>query len=123
MNLLNNLRQLDFIVTVIVNVVIFYLALPAYKRTKHKGFLFWILASLFALWNTVTLHTIGANPYTNPSGYHFVRYGYRILFVVDDILEIIGTVMIIQSYLCLFEATQKTSDLAANSKNPETPPS
>jgi len=68
------------------------------------------------------LHTIGANPYTNPSGYHFVRYSYRILFVVDAVLGTIGSVMIIKSYLCLFEENQKTSDLTANPKESRNAP-
>ena len=105
------LSFLDFASVVTANVVTAYLAFPAYRRTKQKGFLFWSLAALFSLWNAVTLHTFGANPYTNPSGYHFVHYSYRILFVVDAILGIIGTVLIIKSYLRLFETTQVNAKL------------
>ena len=114
MNLIANLAQLDFMVTVAVNITVAYLVFPAYKRTHHKGFLFWGLGALLSLWNTVSYHTFGMTQ----SGYEFTRYSYRILFVVDAILGVIGTVMVIKSYLRLFDATQATPDLETNTGDP-----
>jgi hypothetical protein len=104
---LSNLSFFDFAITVIGCVVTLFLGFPAYKRTKQLGFLLWCFSAFGSLWNTITLHTLGASPYTNRAAYIFTRYSYRILFIADGILGIIGTVLVIKSYLLLFEASQR----------------
>ncbi|HEV7406641.1 MAG TPA: hypothetical protein VGO11_27065 [Chthoniobacteraceae bacterium] len=108
MSLLTELAQLDFMIVAAGSVITIALAVPAYKRTKQKGFMLWIFAALFGFYNSVCLHTIGADQYRYPAGYHFVHYSYRILFVVDGVLGTIGTIMVINGYLRLFAATSKT---------------
>src|SRR5438552_1939695 len=104
---LSTLSFFDFVITVIGCVVTLFLGFPAYRRTKQLGFLLWCFSALGGLWNTITLHTLGADPHTNPAAYIFTRYSYRILFVADGILGIIGTVLIIKSYLLLFESSHR----------------
>src|SRR5436853_5885650 len=103
---LSTLRFIDYAITVVACGITLFLAFPAYRRTKQIGFLLWCFSALGALWNTVTLHALGMDPRTNPAGYVFTHYSYRILFVVDGILSIIGTVLIIKGYLLLFESRQ-----------------
>ena len=103
---LSTLRLFDYAITVIACGVTLFLAFPAYRRTKQIGFLLWCFSSLGVLWNTVTLHALGMDPHSNPAGYIFFHYSYSILFVVDSILSIVGTVLVIRSYLLLFESRE-----------------
>ncbi len=107
MAILRVLGHLDLVVTITATIVIIYLVFPAYKRTKNKGFLFLGAGAFGSLFNTFIYHTLGNSPLHNPAGYHFAQYSYRSLFVVDGVLELIGMVIIIKSYLRLFESREK----------------
>lgn len=101
------LGQMDYVASVASHVTWAYFSFPAYKRTRHPGFLLWSLAALFGLWNSVTIHTIGADLRGNPGAYHFIHYSYPIIYIVDSIITITGTILIIRSYLGMFDALQK----------------
>ncbi len=95
---------LDAVAAVTSCVVAMLLGFPAYKRTKRIGFLVWCWAALGGLWNTILLHTIGADPHRNPAGYLFVHQSHRVLYIVDTVLGVIGTVLVVKGYLALFES-------------------
>ena len=57
-----------------------------------------------SLWNTVVLHTVGSDPRTNPAGYLFAHQSDRVLFIVDVALGVIGTGLVVNGYLALFES-------------------
>ena len=115
---LSNLAFGDFATTVCACVTILFLALPAYKRTKQVGFLFWCFSSLGSLWNVITLQTIGSDPHTNLRGFIFTQYSYRILFVVNYIVSIIGTILVIKGYLLLFESKHVDTNSSASGQEP-----
>ena len=83
---------LDVATTILSCIVTLFYAFPAYRRTKQIGFVFWGFSALGSLWNTLTLHTFGSDPRGNPAAYLFFHQSYRVLFIVDAILGIIGTI-------------------------------
>jgi len=109
---LSNLAFLDFVSTVCTCVITVFLAIPAYKRTKQRGFIFWTFGALGSLWNTITLHT-----FVSASARYFIHYTYRALFVVDSVLWIIGTVLVIRGYLALFEVRSSNQSLQSSDHN------
>ena len=110
MTILSALSQLDFVTVIVCHCVFVAISFPAYKRTKNLGFLLWSIGACIGLWNSVSMHTIGADIRGNPQGYHFVRYSYRILFVVASMTELAGTIMVIRGYLKLFRAQVATPE-------------
>jgi hypothetical protein len=111
---MNIFSFLDFATTVAACIITLFLAIPAYKLTKQKGFVFWSFAALGSLWNTITLHA-----FLGPAARHFVFYSYKILFVLDGVSSIIGTILIIQGYQLLFK--MKASPLADESPGESRP--
>jgi hypothetical protein len=107
MTTLTVLSKLEVVALMASHATWAYYSIPAYKRTKHPGFLLWSFAAIFGLWNCLTIHTIGADPRGNPHGFQFVRYSYRILFIFDSTISMIGTVMLIGSYLKMFDDLRK----------------
>ncbi len=99
--------SLDGVTTIISCLVTLFYGFPAYKRTKQVGFVFWAFGALGSIWNTITLRAFGSDPRGNPAGYLFFHQSYRVMFIVDAILGIIGTVLVINGYLLLFEAKQR----------------
>ena len=98
---------LDATATIVSCVVTLFYGFPAYQRTKQIGFVYWGAGALSALFNSLTLHTIGSDYRSNPAAYVFFHQSYRVLFVVDAILGIMGTIKVINGYLLLFEAQNR----------------
>jgi hypothetical protein len=113
MNWLHFLFNAEGAIQICVNVVVLYALFPAYKQTKHKGFLLLFYAYLIGTFNTICDHTIGLS---NMSGASYVAYHSerRLAYIADCILATAGVLLIIRSYLDL------KFNSAATMESPET---
>ena len=122
MNTLTVLRDLDRISAYLLYVSLFYLSVSAYKRTKQKGFVFWVFAALGFLLNApLPFHTGRSAPagHGNTAAYfeaaHSVALGCNILMLI-------GTVLIIQGYVALFSARDAAGTNRIANKSPSAAP-
>ena len=87
-----------FATTVAWSVVVLFLCIPAYRRTKEKGFLWLCADAALCLWGQPL-----------PINLPFDQFRFATVesaFVVGNICFIIGIVLIVKKFLRLFEATQ-----------------
>ncbi|MDR3406035.1 MAG: hypothetical protein P4L99_26350 [Chthoniobacter sp.] len=121
MNTLTTLRDFDRISAFLLYVSLFFLALSAYKRTKQKGFVFWGFAAIGYLLNSPM-------PFQPSRGYP-AAHGYssrlvdvmHCLGIVNNTLMLVGIVLIVKSYVELFNARNVTEakDPPIDSGSPE----
>ena len=103
------LRDLDYISAYLLYVSLFYVSLSAYKRTKQKGFVFWGFAAIGYVLNSPI-------PFQPSRGYP-ASHGYSSTFndvrhcagVVNNILLLIGIVLIVNGFVEFFKARNATA--------------
>jgi hypothetical protein len=98
---LETLTLLDIASLIIQFVVVLYVAIPGWRRTRQKGFLCWNAGAFLGILNSVMAHTLIASRSTSPELYAVCRYGYGITVIVVAALFASGTVLIVRSYLVL----------------------
>jgi len=104
MNTLPLIRDLDYISQFVLYISLFFLSVSAYKRTKQKGFVCWGFAAIGYVFHTpMPFQQARGYPRSHgPSG--ALLDITHCLGVVNNILMLVGIVLIIRGYVRLCNA-------------------
>src|ERR1017187_1246596 len=110
MTLKSFLQAAEFVTSVAVGLTVLSFSFSAYRRTKLRAFAFWIWSCtlsviLMTAWYFFTLYPVSSREH-----YFTSSVIYRILFMVDNVLGAIGSVMLIRHVLA--ERERKDKDVA-----------
>ena len=110
MNLTSFLRAAEFVTTIAANSTVLCFSFSAYRRTKLRAFAFWIWSCtlgiiLMSAWYMRTL-----SPPTSREDYMTFSVIYRIIFIANNIVNVIGSLMIIRHVVA--EGERKDKDFA-----------
>jgi len=98
------LRDFDRISAFLLYVTLFFLALSAYKRTKQKGFVCWGFAAIgYVLNSPMPFQSSRGYPASHGPSSRYVDV-MHCLGIVNNLLMLIGTILIINHYVALFDA-------------------
>src|ERR1700744_4422267 len=64
-------------------IVVLYVGIPAWRRTRQKGFLFWNTAAVIGLCNTVMLNGVVYSGSFPPEYVDFARQTYYVVLLVN----------------------------------------
>jgi len=103
MTWLHFLYSAEGILQISANVVVLYCLYPAYKRTKHSGFLYLGFAYLIGTFDSICDQTIGL---AHMVGTEYVVYHTerRLTYMVVVVLSLVGTLSLIRSFLTMHES-------------------
>jgi hypothetical protein len=87
-----------WVLQICANVVLLYSIYPAYKRTKHRAFLFLGYAYLISIFNTICDQTIGHNRMAG-AGYFAYHTERGLAYIADTVLFTIGILLLVHPYL------------------------
>jgi uncharacterized membrane protein len=110
MSWLTLLYYVNYAITVVTGVAVLFAVAPAYKRTRHRAFLYLTFAFMLRLFDIVCDYTIGR--FRMPHGEH-VAYRTLRMFAsfATVILLTVGIIMLTRSYLA---SSQSKSDATPN---------
>jgi protein-S-isoprenylcysteine O-methyltransferase Ste14 len=100
----------SYAITVIADVTVLFAVWPAYKRTRHRAFLYIAAALVLGIFDTVCDHTLGQSD-MSPAQYIPYRTIRRFAYFADIILWATGLILLTRSYLA---AIGKESDATSN---------
>jgi len=99
---LNVLFDASLVIQVVANLIVMQCLYPAYKSTKHRGFLYLFLGYLIGTFDTVCDHSISLLPMAHFQYviYHTLR---RFTYFADIVLCTAGLIWLTKSFLELMQ--------------------
>jgi hypothetical protein len=103
------LFYLSYAFTVIGDAIGIAVVWPAFKRTRHRAFLFLAAAFVLGIFDTICDHTIGTIEMA-PAQWVAYRTLRRFSYYADIILLVAGVVLLTRSYLAIAPKETKPVD-------------
>ena len=92
-------------VATVIGVIVIILSCRAYRQTRFIGFALWIASAVLSLCGTIGWDVVG-HAYSYPRLYPAAVVTYRLVFVANSVISVIGTILVIREFLRLSEARQ-----------------
>src|ERR1043166_4372446 len=110
MTLTSFLRAAEFVTSIAVSSIVLCFSFSAYRRTKLRAFAFWIWSCALAILLMSAWYMRILSPATSREDYMTFTVIYRIIFMANNVLSAIGSLMIIRYVVA--DRERKDKDVA-----------